>query len=812
MVELASQTTLLITMQEHIRFRLSGKVQGVGFRPFVFTLANKLNLNGYAINQINGLDIYLYADKGKVELFEKQLFECAPKHAIITQLSKETLSDSPNPTYKDFEIRHLKTSDIDHLNQSTPTISSDRGLCKRCLVELFDVSNKRFLHPFISCIECGPRASITKKVPYDRTNTSYQNFKECDECRKESSQLDQEQTHRFHSQTNACWECGPSLGLYQQGKKISVDNFHKKDHYAAYFEKLSEAIKAGKIIAMKGLSGFHLLCDARNKKAIAQLRAFKHRPEKPFAIMALNCESLKEVVDINDKHNPLLEKTSAPIVLLPKKILLDKTLDALAPGVGDLGCMLPYTAMHYLLFHALLGKPEGQVWLSTQDSPLLVVTSANLAGEPLISDNQECLDKLSRLAEYILCHDRNIVFPSDDSVIQASQTSTSQYMMIRRARGFAPEPIYLPFVGKKVLALGAHLKHTFCLCDGQLAFLSPHLGEPDSIRSYDYFEATLNLYLNWFGIQPELIACDMHPDYFSSRFARQYAETRQVPLIQIPHHQAHIASTLAESHLPLNTAFIGLALDGLGLGENKTGDTLWGGELFSGKLTSHGTKSIKLDLQHNAHISSLSLPGGDQATKEIGRIGFALLNTLQDQPKLSVRNDFSISSELKSLIETHSANFPRTSSLGRWFDAISSLIGLRQKVSYEGQAAMELEALAAQYGSIPKSKHLAEIDNIGNLDLYPCLPRILSANSMQEASAIFHSELIDGLLRWILKIAQQNHTQHVVCSGGCFQNRILRNSLYQSATKEGLILHYPKQVPVNDAGISLGQALMASLT
>jgi hydrogenase maturation protein HypF len=805
-------------MQEHVRIQLSGKVQGVGFRPFVAILANQLNLFGYAINRVHGLEIYLFGEKETIAFFEIQLTQNAPKYACISNLIKDDLDYLPSPSYKNFEIRYQQISDQNSLNQTTLTLPADRALCKLCLSELFDSSNKRFLHPFISCIDCGPRASIIHQFPYERANTSYQDFSECQSCQNESSSIVNKQTQRFHSQTNSCWQCGPTLSLFQQGKEIYSNQNISSDRYSEYFDKLASAITSGKVIAFKGIGGFHLVCDARNPKAISKLRDFKHRPEKPFAIMALNIASLKALIDIDVLSNTLLESEAAPIVLCPKKSFtnsssIKETIEALAPKVSDVGTMLPYTAMHYLLFYALLGKPKKQTCLSEAQEPLLVITSANISGEPLISKNQECIEKMSDIAEYILCHDRDIVLSCDDSVIQSSGSKIANTIMIRRARGLAPEPIQLSFSGKAVLAFGAHLKHTFCLSDCQQAFLSPHLGEPESIASYDHFEDILSYYLKQLSIKPEVIACDSHPDFFSSQFAKDYAQKNKLPLVQVPHHRAHIAAVLAEIPLPDNSSFIGLILDGIGLGESidETINPLWGGELFLGNLSTHGNQNTKLNLQHIAQISKLSLPGGDQATKEIGRIGFAVFDSLKNSSQSNFETDFSLSSELKQFIQTNSLNFPNTSALGRWFDAISSLLGIRQSVSYEAQAAMELEALAQQYGALPASRHLAKIDEHNTLDLYPILPAILSSESVQEAAAIFHTEIVDGLLRWLLKTSKQHNTKHVVCSGGCFQNRIIRNALFEGATEKGLIVYYPKQVPLNDAGISLGQVLIASL-
>ena len=799
-------------MQTHVRIRLSGKVQGVGFRPFIYTLANQLNLSGYAINLISSLDIYLYGEKENIETFENKLINNAPKHACISTRTKTLLSE-PKPAYHTFEVKHQQVSSKTATSKTTALIPADRALCKTCLSELFDPKNRRHLQPFISCVECGPRASITHRTPYDRVNTSYQHFNECLSCQNESTKLVQGHAHRFHSQTNACWQCGPSLSLFHKGQEIFPVLENQREKYSDYFSKLADAINAGKIIAIKGLGGFHLICDARNSAAISKLRAFKHRPEKPFAVMALNTASLSDFVHIDHYTCAELESDVAPIILIPKKTSANLVSEKLAPKVSDLGCMLPYTGIHYLLFHALLGKPKGYDWLTEAHKTLLAITSANLQGEPLITNNHECIEKMADIAEYILCHNRDIFLPCDDSVIQSGSAEIIPSMMIRRARGVAPEPIQLPFPGKAVLAFGAHLKHTFCLSDGQQAFLSPHLGEPESIASYQHFEDFLEIYLKQFAIKPEVIACDMHPDFFSSQYAKKYAEKNKLPLIQVPHHQAHLAAVLAEIHLPENTAFIGLALDGIGLGESdaKTDNPLWGGELFLGKLSTHADMKTELKLEHRAQISKLSLPGGDKATKHISRIGFALFDSLKNSSHSNFEKDFSLSSDLKQFIQTNPASFPTTSSLGRWFDAISSLLGIRQSVSYEGQAAMELEALAKTYGDLPQSKQLAIIDKHGNLDLYPVLPIILTAKSSQEGAAMFHSEIIDGLLRWLINANQTYATQHVVCSGGCFQNRIIRNALLEGATEKGLILHYPKQVPVNDAGISLGQALIASL-
>lgn len=810
----------------HVLITLTGKVQGVGFRPFVYRLAQEHELNGEAKNILNGLSIELIGEARQIDAFLSQLTQNPPKHAKISNISIKHIEVDPASEFKSFSIvsETEPHKSLAALLPETPFIASDRALCKTCLKELFTPSNRRYLHPFISCLECGPRASIIQNLPYERKNTVYASVPECDRCAQESRELINTQEQRFHSQTNSCWDCGPSLTLYHYEKENIFKPFEtcKSDHFKV-FEKLATAIQNGHIVAVKGISGFHLICDARQETAIAKLRAFKQRPEKPFALMALNTASLDPLVELNSAGKSQLESDSAPIVLFPKKQIPEPLFDDLAPNIRDLGCMLPYAPVHYLLFFSLLGTPSGTDWLRQKQASMLLVTSANLSGEPLISDNAECLQKLSGIAQCVLTHDRDIRFSSDDSVIQINEASSPDFLMIRRARGFAPEPIQLPFSGKSVLALGAYLKNTFCITKHNQAFISPHLGELNSLKQYEHFEATLGYYLNLYNIQPELIACDLHPDFYSSRFAQEYADKHQLPLIKVAHHQAHIAATFVEAQLVDNTRFIGLALDGIGLGENSedSSPTLWGGELFYGNYIQAGSEhpehtNTQFSLQHRAQLSHLRLPGGDKASSEIGRIAYALINQIPEASrqefKRQLEKKLQLSDALKNLIDSHLRDFPQTSSLGRWFDAVSSLLDIRQQVNFEGQAAMELETSAWRHGELPLSDHLANVDKSGNLNLFPILENILSFTDTHYASAKFHSELVDGLLRWITWHSEKHQTKHVICSGGCFQNQIIRNALSKEALAKGLILHFPKNIPVNDAGISLGQAVIASLT
>ena len=803
-----------------LHIQVTGKVQGVGFRPFLLRLARQLDLAGFAMNTAEGVSIQISGEQTQLDQFLQTLDTSPPRHANITAL-QVYLEDSPDPLKKPFEVRLAEAETGNKHNQPAAQIPADRALCKACLTELFDPANRRFLHPFISCIECGPRASCIRQLPFERQFTSFDQFEMCPACTDETL-TPHEDSRRFHAQGNACPDCGPRLSLYRLPPLTEATPINTSGDKLCLFKQLAKAIQAGEIIALKDMSGFHLLADARQPEAVARLRRIKQRPDKPFAIMALNSASLSPFVVLNPPTEELLEGEAAPIVLIPKRNHSEPISESLAPKVGDLGCMLPNTALHYLLFYALLNTPESPDWLNQAQSPLLIVTSANPAGEPLISENEQALKTLPGMADWLVTHDREILFASDDSLIQNAQAPCPA-LMLRRARGFAPEPLPLhsaiaEHASKNVLACGAYLKNTFCLTQGQQVFISTHLGEQNSRRSYAHFQEQLDYFLRQFALKPEVIACDLHPDFFSSRFAQDYAESQQLPLVKVAHHEAHIASVLNDCNLPADTPFLGLALDGLGLGkadaisaQHPPDHLLWGGELYSGKLAVENSGQPDLQLKHLAHLSTLALPGGDKASREIVRIGYALTRNLPALNQNPFEDYSGIPAPLKHFIDHNLTTFEQSSSLGRWFDGVASLLGLRQHVSYEGQAAMELEALARGYGNLPQPIQLAGIEENGCLNLYPILEILLTTHNTQEAAAIFHSELIDGLLRWLEWASTRYPAKDVLCSGGCFQNRIIREQLALAAKKAGWRVHFPRHIPLNDAGISIGQALIATL-
>lgn len=761
------------------RLIVSGRVQGVGFRPYIFRLANELKLCGSVCNTHHAVTIEISGTPDAIEAFNQRMPRELPPNALIEHIESPPAAEFP-PS-KDFRVI---TSSSAITSNDIFEVPADVGICKQCISELFDPDNRRYLHPFITCTDCGPRYSIIKSLPYDREHTSMNAFTMCQHCEQEYT--DPKAKQRLHSQTNCCHDCGPRLHINKLPNNTAIDSCVKK-------------LKAGAIIAVKGMGGFHLICDANNQAAVQMLRARKQRQDKPFAIMALNAASFEDLVMLNDNDRDLLQASTTPIVLLPKRTPIGEPSipPAVADRVSDLGCMLPYTALHYLLIYKLLGEPKGQTWLHSKCPIQLIVTSANLSGEPIISgQSTDDYQALSQLADIVLDHDREIIAPSDDTVIQSGKPAS----IIRRARGLVPQAITLPSaLGNEpgcVLALGAQFKNTFCLTKGDRAYLSPHMGELNSAKSYSRYQATIQHFRQLFEATIEASACDQHPDYVSTHFAEKHSVSNNLALFKIQHHQAHLAAIEAESHLfSRHTNYIGLVLDGVGLGLDQQA---WGGELFHAQPNHYA---------RIAHLETLALPGGDIASQEIWRIGAHLLSKHYPDLVDQYYQPF-LDSQLKRQFILQGTHLD-TSSMGRWFDAIASLIGLRQKITFEAQAAMELEALAIQNPAI-KATSAARIDSDNTLLLSPLLKPLLDASSPTVAAGYFMRELIDGLARWLTSACKQHQTNIIALSGGCFQNRILRETLTQTLTSLGFQVYLPKLSPANDGGISLGQALIAA--
>jgi len=757
-----------------LAIQICGQVQGVGFRPFVYRLAHELKLGGWVRNDAAGVAIEAQGPATALERFLAALRQ-PPPLARIDELRTTALPAHAGEA--GFAI---------HASRAGPVraeITPDAAVCTACLAELFDPADRRYRYPFINCTHCGPRYTITRAIPYDRPNTSMASFPLCPACARE---YHDPADRRFHAQPVACPACGPRLSLRDAGgSPLAV-----ADAIAATLEQL----RNGAIVALKGLGGFHLACDARNAAAVARLRQRKQREVKPFAVMAANLASLTPWVECSEDERRLLEAPERPIVLLRQQPGVDAQLPGIAPGMDRLGMMLPYTPLHYLLFHQAAGRPDGGDWLAQPWPLLLVMTSANPGGEPLVIADEEAFARLAGIADGFLTHDRAIVARCDDSVLLVRPTGTT---FVRRARGYVPRRIALPAAGPSVLACGGWLKNTVCLTRDAQAYLSPHIGDLDNPAACRALEEMVERLLDTLRIVPERVACDQHPDFFSSRFAAAFAAERGLPGVTVQHHHAHIAAIAAEHGL--KQPVLGLALDGVGLGDDGGS---WGGEL----LRVDGASYRRL-----GHLRPLPLPGGDRAAREPWRMAAAVLHALGRGEDIPRRFPGPLAEPVRRLLaQEEQAHCPLTSSAGRVFDAAAALLGLRRISDYEGQAAMELEALAAAYGPAEPLAAGYHLMVNGQLDLLPLLAW-LADHAAEPAcgAARFHSTLALALADWVTQAARREAAPDIALGGGCFLNRLLSIQVRSRLERNGLRAYEAHQAPPNDGGLSLGQAWVA---
>ncbi len=763
--------------------RVRGRVQGVGFRPFVYRLATDLGLDGWVRNDGEGVLIALAGDADRLSQFGRRLAAEAPVLARID--SVETVADEPPELPPGFSIEASGAGPV------TTGITPDAATCGACLDELFDRGDRRWRYPFINCTHCGPRFTITAGLPYDRPMTSMARFALCPACRRE---YDDPRDRRFHAQPNACPVCGPRLALADaSGSPIAADD--------VIAEALAR-IGRGGIVAVKGLGGFHLVCDARNVAAVARLRERKHRDEKPFAVMVANLASARRLARVDDGAAMLLEAVERPIVLLPKADECDATLPGVATGLAEIGLMLPCTPVQYLLFHEAAGRPPGSGWLAEAQTLALVATSANPGGEPLVIGNDEAIERLGAIADAFVLHDRDILVRCDDSVVRCLAARPAQSAagahrgpsFVRRARGYTPAPIELARSGPAVLATGAYLKNTACLTRGAQAFLSPHIGDLDNAASRSALEEAVAHLQRVLAIRPAAIAHDLHPDFFSTALALRLAGELDVPAIGVQHHHAHIAAVAAEHRI--ETPLLGVALDGVGLGEH---DQAWGGEL----LRVDGAGYARL-----GHLRELRLPGGDRAAREPWRMAAAVLHECGWNDEIAGRFASQPAAAAVAGMLVRDLNCPRTSSAGRWFDAAAGLLGVSEVMNYEGQAAMQLEALAARHHGAALEGGLWRLDG-GVLDLLPLLRQLADERDAEAGAALFHSTLAAALTEWIALAARRERITTVALGGGCLLNRVLAAQLGALLRARGLTVLAAMQAPPNDGGISLGQAWVA---
>jgi hydrogenase maturation protein HypF len=753
---------------------VSGIVQGVGFRPYVYRLATGRHLSGTIRNTSAGVTIEIQGSAETVQNFVEHLPVEAPPLARITCVAVHDVPclATQSSGDQDFCIIHSREGEEVHT-----LISPDVAICPDCLREMFDPNDRRYRYPFINCTNCGPRFTIIRDIPYDRPGSSMAVFSMCPACLMEyENPLDR----RFHAQPNACWKCGPRVELWDKsGNLIECDD--------PIVEAVS-ALQAGLVVAVKGLGGFHLAADATNRRAVAMLRQRKRRVEKPFAVMVPDLNAAQEVSEVDDAARAVLKSMQRPIVLLPRK---ERSVipDEVAPFNRCLGIFLPYTPLHYLL-------------LAGGGFKALVMTSGNLSEEPIAIDNREAVNRLNGLADHFLVHNRDILLRCDDSVVRVAGGVTRQ---LRRSRGFVPVPVFLKNDQPSVLAVGGELKNTICLTKGKHAFLSQHVGDLENVESYGFFHEAIQHLERILEIRPEIIAYDLHPEYFSTKWALQQTGTK---LIGVQHHHAHIASCMAENQL--DGQVIGFALDGTGYG---TDGNIWGGEVLVAGYEG---------FERAAHFEYLPLPGGEAAIREPWRMAVSYLAHHFGRKFLEwdipfVRQLNRPKADLLLRMMEQRVNSPLTSSCGRLFDAVAALIGIRQQVNYEAQAAIELEMVISE--SEDETAYalelLPEAGNwiIGTQPLFEAVMEDLRGSTPPAViSRRFHNGLLEGFVQLARLIREKSALNRVCLSGGTFHNVYLSQRLEARLCETGFEVFTQKEVPSGDGGLSLGQALIAAAT
>lgn len=785
----------MVIMKKY-RVVITGIVQGVGFRPFIYNLSNQLGLKGWVGNADSDVIIEVETENNLITNFIEQIEQSAPVLSRIESIHYEEL---PLEGFSSFGIRHSQTISKGHI-----FISPDVCTCNDCLEELKNKQDRRYMYPFINCTNCGPRFTIIKDIPYDRDKTTMSDFQMCDSCRKEYTTPS---NRRYHAQPVSCYNCGPSLEIADQnGNNISDGSMTSKE----CIEYISKVINAGRVAAIKGIGGYHLACDASNEAAVDRLRSRKHRDDKPFALMLRSLDVVAKYCIINDKEMDLLKAPASPIVLLEKKSNIELP-SAIAYLNRFLGVMLPYTPIHHILFEQA-GFPE-----------IIVMTSGNLSSEPIFYEDAAAISGLIGIADAFLTNNRDIYIRTDDSVTRVFE---DKEYIIRRSRGYVPKPIKIDVhklleVDEKyeipsVLACGGELKNVFCLNKKNMFYLSHHIGDLENESTNTAFSNGVEHFKKLFDVSPECIAYDLHPNYYSSQYALNQVERNK---IGVQHHKAHIASCMAENQLVGEV--IGVAFDGTGYGED---GNIWGGEFFKGSY--YGFERV-------GHLEYVMMPGGDSAVKHPWRMAVSHLFSANMTELIQKRNlnksnedscfirdisqndiDFTIKMLEKKL------NSPLTSSMGRLFDAVSALLGIKTDISYEGQAAIELEYYAIIEDARPYDIGLLIQDaNTENGDscfiaktssiIKQIVKDLQGGQGRENISSRFHATIAELVLQGCKEIREKNRLNKVILSGGVFQNITLLKMSVDSLRENSFEVYIHNQVPANDGGIALGQAMMA---
>jgi hydrogenase maturation protein HypF len=733
-----------------------GVVQGVGFRPFVYRIARERGLSGFVQNQRGVVAIEVEGARALIEAFLEELRAAA----LPARVDAIEQSELPERRDGEFVIRESNAS-----AEVLPTLPADLATCAECLAEVASPEERRHRYPFTNCTRCGPRYSIVESLPYDRARTSMKDFVLCADCAREYADV---ADRRFHAQPIACPACGPQLALLDPtGRELARGD--------DALRRAAEAIRRGEVLALRGLGGFQLLCDAESETAVTRLRRRKRREEKPFAVMFPDRAALGECAELSPEEERALTGAEAPIVLLRLEAST-KLAAAVAPQSPLVGAMLPYTPLHALLLREI--------------ARAVVCTSGNLSEEPMAVDVPEALGRLAGIADAFLVHDRPIVRPVDDSVVRVGPAGME---VLRRARGFAPRPVAALTSSKSVLALGAHMKSSIALCQRGQIVASQHLGDLENVESVELLERTVDDFVRFFDAKPDVIACDLHPDYASTHLAEALGKKLDVPLVRVQHHHAHIAAVLAEHGI--SEPVLGLSWDGTGFGSD---GTIWGGEVL---------RVDGAEFERVAALRSFRLPGGDRAAREPRRGALGLLHALD--PALAAKHAErwfgERDGEVLLRMLASGVQAPETSSMGRLFDAVAALAGLHGSCSFEGQTAMRFEYLAERGHGAPWPIPITDGEP-ARLDWEPMVRALLEARErgaeLAELAARFHASL--GAL--IVTLARHFPAPRVVVGGGCFQNRLLL-----AAARRELDVVVPAMVPVNDGGIAVGQAFVATL-
>jgi hydrogenase maturation protein HypF len=758
-----------------IRIEIQGAVQGVGFRPFVYRLASELRLDGWVVNGSRGVEIEVEGPSDRIATFRQRLENEVPPRALILEICQDTFEPLGSSGFRILESNRA--------GAKTAVMLPEVATCPECLAELRSPEDRRFGYPFTNCTNCGPRFTIIEDLPYDRPNTTMRLFRMCPQCQAE---YDDPENRRYHAQPNACPNCGPQLEILDRSGATKARELESLDLAV-------EALNSGKILALKGLGGFHLMVDARSEAAVARLRHRKMRYEKPLALMVRDVSQATEICVSTEAEIEFLSSPEAPIVLLRRRPDA-QIADAVAPDNPRLGLMLPYSPLHHLLLHRI-------------DYPV-VATSGNLSDEPICIDNREAVERLSGIADLFLVHDRPITRHCDDSVVHCVEERPQP---IRRARGLAPMPVMLESSGPEIVAVGGHLKNVVALCKANKVFLSQHIGDMETVEAREAFEAVLRDFLRMYDAQPVAVAHDLHPDYPTSLWAQDHfaslvdeSVASQARLIGVQHHHAHLASCLVDNQD--SDSCLGVIWDGTGYGSD---GTIWGGEFLQGNATG---------FLRRARLRPFSLPGGDAAVRRPSRSALAVLWEIWGAEGLdrldTVPQRFLAENEVELIGQMldQKINCPTTTSAGRLFDAVAALLDLRQQVAFEGQAAMMLEFIADESERVSYPFDLSEDspDGVLEVDWEPTIRRVLedieSGVSSDLVAARFHNMLVDA----IEAVATTIGDPKVALSGGCFQNRLLAERTARRLRSRGFDVLTHHQVPCNDGGISLGQIAVAA--